>query len=184
MSDIKVKVDSDKDCVQTIKVELPVARVKENIEKAFLTVRNQVKLPGFRPGKAPIEMVKENFAAKAYETAQDYLQSILATGTTTDKDLAKNALKSASDELTKASKLRDEKLEEIKMNDTAKKDPGIKNLINILERIEKNTGSIAARDKAEDKHGHKKEPELITPIKKIIDLTGGDSGGHSAGHHK
>jgi hypothetical protein len=120
------------------------------------------------------------------KTNQDKLQSILATGSPTDIDNAKKALKKSADELIEQSRLRDEKLEEIKMNETAKKDPGIKNLINILERIEKNTGSIAARDKAEDKHGHKKEPELIKPFKIVSDVIGGGGGGgggHSAGHH-
>lgn len=72
-SDIKVKVLSEKGCLQTLSVELPAAKVKEKIEAAFKDVQGQAKLPGFRPGKAPIEMVRESFKGAAYERAQDLL---------------------------------------------------------------------------------------------------------------
>jgi trigger factor len=73
MEDTKIKIAGEKDCVQTISVELPVAKVKEKIEEAFKSVQAQVKLPGFRPGKAPIELVKNSFKDAAYERAQDFL---------------------------------------------------------------------------------------------------------------
>ena len=72
-SDIKVKVVSEEGCLQTLSVELPASKVKEKIEEAFKNVQNQAKLPGFRPGKAPLEMVRENFKGAAYERAQDLL---------------------------------------------------------------------------------------------------------------
>lgn len=72
-NDIKVKVSSEKDCVQTLSVEMPHAIVQNKIEKAFEVVRGKVKLPGFRPGKAPIEVVREKFKEAAYEEAQDLL---------------------------------------------------------------------------------------------------------------
>lgn len=71
--DIKVKVSSEKDCLQTFSVEMPNAIVKEKIDKAFEVVRGKVKLPGFRPGKAPIDVVREKFKDAAYEEAQDLL---------------------------------------------------------------------------------------------------------------
>ena len=72
-NDIKVKVSSEKDCLQTLSVEIPNSMVQEKIAKAFEVVRGKVKLPGFRPGKAPIEVVKEKFKDAAYEEAQDLL---------------------------------------------------------------------------------------------------------------
>ncbi len=72
-SDVKVKVVSEDGCLQTLSVELPVSKVKEKIEEAFKNVQGQAKLPGFRPGKAPLEMVRENFKAAAYDRAQDLL---------------------------------------------------------------------------------------------------------------
>jgi trigger factor len=72
-SDVKVKVTSEKDCLQTLSVEIANSIVKEKIEKAYEVVRGKVKLPGFRPGKAPIDVVKEKFKDHAYEEAQDLL---------------------------------------------------------------------------------------------------------------
>ncbi|OVE76665.1 trigger factor [bacterium F11] len=70
---IKVKLGDEKDCIQTVTVEMPQARVKEQIEKAFLTVQNQAKLPGFRPGKTPLELVRKNFKENAFARAEDNL---------------------------------------------------------------------------------------------------------------
>lgn len=72
-SDVKVKTVSEKGCIHTFSVELANAKVKEKIEEAFRNVQTQAKLPGFRPGKAPLEMVKEAFQGSAYERAQDLL---------------------------------------------------------------------------------------------------------------
>jgi len=72
-NDIKVKVSSEKECLQTLSVEISNSVVLAKIEKAFDVVRGKVKLPGFRPGKAPIEVVKEKFRDAAYEEAQDLL---------------------------------------------------------------------------------------------------------------
>ena len=72
-NDIKVKVSSEKECLQTLSVEISNSIVQQKIEKAFEVVRGKVKLPGFRPGKAPIEVVKEKFKGAAYEEAQDIL---------------------------------------------------------------------------------------------------------------
>ncbi|MCG3203434.1 MAG: Trigger factor [Elusimicrobia bacterium] len=72
-SDIKVKVVSENGCLHTLAVEWPASKVKEKIEEAFKIVQNQAKLPGFRPGKAPIQLVRENFKGVAYERAQDLM---------------------------------------------------------------------------------------------------------------
>lgn len=72
-NDVKVKVVSENGCVHTLSVEYPKDKVLQKIEEAFKSVQNQAKLPGFRPGKAPIAMVKESFRGAAYERAQDIL---------------------------------------------------------------------------------------------------------------
>jgi trigger factor len=72
-NDVKVKIASEQGCVQTLSVEMPTSAVQETIEKAFEQVRARVKVPGFRPGKAPIEMVKQNYQEAAFEQAQELL---------------------------------------------------------------------------------------------------------------
>jgi len=72
-NDIKIKVGSEKDCTQTISVEWPLSKVKEKIEEAFAQVQAQAKVPGFRPGKAPIDLIRESFKDTAYARAEDNL---------------------------------------------------------------------------------------------------------------
>jgi len=73
LSDIKIKVGPEKDCVQTVSVEWSASKVKEKIEEAFSGLKNRVKMPGFRPGKTPLEVIKQNFKESAYAEAQDVL---------------------------------------------------------------------------------------------------------------
>ncbi|MCB4756938.1 MAG: trigger factor [Elusimicrobia bacterium] len=72
-NDIKVKIESVKDCVQTVSVELPLSKVKEKIEKAFESVKTRAKVPGFRPGKTPMELVRKNYQETAYHYAEEDL---------------------------------------------------------------------------------------------------------------
>ncbi|MBV9080959.1 MAG: trigger factor, partial [Elusimicrobia bacterium] len=72
-NDIKVKITEEKDCLRTLSVEMPPSAVQEKIEKAFEQVATRVKIPGFRPGKAPVAMVRENYKEAAYDQAQDLL---------------------------------------------------------------------------------------------------------------
>src|SRR5882672_3486530 len=70
-NDIKVKVQPEKDCVQKVSVEWPLDKVKESIETAFSKVQSRAKVPGFRPGKSPLELVRKNFQDAAFAEAQD-----------------------------------------------------------------------------------------------------------------
>ena len=44
-----------------INVEVPFAELEPDFEKAFKQLAQQVRLPGFRPGKAPAAMVRKRF---------------------------------------------------------------------------------------------------------------------------
>lgn len=72
-SDVKVKINSEKDCQKSISVELANSIVQEKIQKAFESIQTQAKVPGFRPGKAPIEKIRNSFKELAYERAQESL---------------------------------------------------------------------------------------------------------------
>lgn len=73
INDIKIKLGPEKNCVQSISVEWPAVKVKEKIEEAFKGVQGQARLPGFRPGKSPIELVRQNYSETAHARAQDEL---------------------------------------------------------------------------------------------------------------
>ncbi|MBK8576439.1 MAG: trigger factor family protein [Elusimicrobia bacterium] len=70
---LKVKVKERKGCSVTMAVVVPADRVIEATEEAFKRVQGKAKFPGFRPGKAPMELVKKNFEGAAWEDAVDHL---------------------------------------------------------------------------------------------------------------
>ena len=49
-------------CKHSLEITVPVAEVDKETERAVAEIQKKVKLPGFRPGKAPVGLVKSKFA--------------------------------------------------------------------------------------------------------------------------
>jgi trigger factor len=49
-------------CKHSLEITVPVAEVEQEVERASAAIQVKVRLPGFRPGKAPLAMVKTRFA--------------------------------------------------------------------------------------------------------------------------
>jgi trigger factor len=49
-------------CKHSLEITVPVVEVEKETERAVLEIQKKVKLPGFRPGKAPVGLVKQRFA--------------------------------------------------------------------------------------------------------------------------
>ena len=60
-------------CVVTLKVEIPPSKFQEATQNMLVRLQGQAKVPGFRPGKAPLEVVEKHFAGAAKEKALDQL---------------------------------------------------------------------------------------------------------------
>ncbi len=50
-------------CKHSLEITVPVAEVEKASERAAAQIQQKVRLPGFRPGKAPLSMVKTRFAS-------------------------------------------------------------------------------------------------------------------------
>lgn len=70
---LKVKIKERKGCSVVMAIEIPADQVAEATEEAFRRVQGKAKFPGFRPGKAPMDLVKKNFEGVAWEDAVDHL---------------------------------------------------------------------------------------------------------------
>ena len=57
-------------CKHALEITVPAAEVDKETERAATAMQGKVRLPGFRPGKAPLAMVKSRFA-------QDVRQEVL-----------------------------------------------------------------------------------------------------------
>ncbi len=61
-------------CKHSIEVIVPVAEVEKETERAVAAIKEKVRLPGFRPGKAPLAMVKTRFAS---DIRQEVLEKLV-----------------------------------------------------------------------------------------------------------
>lgn len=59
---------------RALKIEVPVEEVKERFVRAYTELNKQVRIPGFRPGKAPVQLLEKRYA-KAVE--EDVIRSLV-----------------------------------------------------------------------------------------------------------
>jgi len=69
----KVKVLKEESCEVTLSIELPKDEVAKETETVFKDIQRRAVLSGFRAGKAPLEMVRQNFADRARQTVLENL---------------------------------------------------------------------------------------------------------------
>lgn len=69
----KVKVLEDTPCQETLSIEISAADVDKETEAAYEAIRHNATLPGFRAGKAPLELVKQSFSDSARRRVVDRL---------------------------------------------------------------------------------------------------------------
>ena len=49
------------DCKRSLEIEIPLDEVEQARERVTTSIKQRVRLPGFRPGKAPISMIQSRF---------------------------------------------------------------------------------------------------------------------------
>lgn len=64
---MKSNVKKLKNCKHMMEVELPPDRVKEEFEKVYQDIGKVASIPGFRPGKAPRDLLEKHFGKTAQE---------------------------------------------------------------------------------------------------------------------
>jgi trigger factor len=70
---MKVKVVKEEPCELTFSVELHKEEVEKETEHVFRDIQTRAALPGFRTGKAPMELVRKNFDNRARQTVLENL---------------------------------------------------------------------------------------------------------------
>jgi trigger factor len=64
----------DASCKRTLDISVPVEAVEQETERVVDALKQRVRLPGFRPGKAPSSLVRSRFAA---EIREDVVKSLV-----------------------------------------------------------------------------------------------------------
>ncbi|MBI5200530.1 MAG: trigger factor [Elusimicrobia bacterium] len=70
---IKAKKGKEQGCVTTVDVEVPVGMIQDTMHNVWLRIQSQARLPGFRPGKAPLPLVQQQFQGEARQRAVETL---------------------------------------------------------------------------------------------------------------
>jgi trigger factor len=70
---LKVKVVKEEPCELTFSVELPKEEVQKETDQVFQNIQSRASLPGFRTGKAPMDLVRQNFSDRARQTVLENL---------------------------------------------------------------------------------------------------------------
>ncbi len=61
-------------CKHSLEITVPVEDVEKETERVVANIQQKVRLPGFRPGKAPLSLVKTKFAS---EINQDVIEAVI-----------------------------------------------------------------------------------------------------------
>src|SRR5580698_8217464 len=61
-------------CKRSLEITVPALEVEQETERVVAEIQKKVRLPGFRPGKAPAAMVKSKFAG---DIRQDVLEKLV-----------------------------------------------------------------------------------------------------------
>ena len=67
---MKTEVADVSEVERRVTVELDAKPVAAAIDKAYKNLRKKVRLPGFRPGKAPLSILQKHFKAQVEEEEQ------------------------------------------------------------------------------------------------------------------
>jgi trigger factor len=72
-------------CKRSLEITVPVADVEKETERAAAEIQKKVRLPGFRPGKAPLSLVKTRFSG---DVRQEVLEKLIPKffGAAVEKD--------------------------------------------------------------------------------------------------
>jgi len=83
---VKTKKLKEEGCQHSFEVEIAAEKLKEAVHTTLMRIQQKARVPGFRPGKAPLDIIRKQFLAQAKADAADDLI----------KDAVPEALKSLS----------------------------------------------------------------------------------------
>ncbi len=72
--DMRMEVTELGPMKRALKIEVPVEEVQQRFVRAYTELNKQVRIPGFRPGKAPVQLLEKRYA-KAVE--EDVIRSLV-----------------------------------------------------------------------------------------------------------
>ena len=68
---MKSKAKSVEECTTLFEIEIPRETIDKAFEEAYAGITKAANIPGFRPGKAPLDMIKKRYAKEAEKDVVD-----------------------------------------------------------------------------------------------------------------
>lgn len=84
---MRVKVENTGPCRKTLQIEVPTETVNDSYEKTVTTFVGAAKIPGYRKGKAPRQLVERHFAKAILDEVRDALISDSYTAAIAEKKI-------------------------------------------------------------------------------------------------
>lgn len=72
---MQVQVEKTAPCVAKLSVTVPKETVQQAFDSAYKTVAKQAKIPGFRQGKAPRNVIEKQYAEQLHQEAREHVLS-------------------------------------------------------------------------------------------------------------
>lgn len=73
---MQVSVETGEGTERTLKIQVPAETLNQEVENRIKSMRGNVKIDGFRPGKVPVSVIKKRYGAQVFqEVAGEMLQS-------------------------------------------------------------------------------------------------------------
>src|SRR5438270_7450834 len=66
-------VSTAADCKRSLEIEIPLEEIEKARERVTSSIKQRVRLPGFRPGKAPVSMIQSRFESDIRSEILDML---------------------------------------------------------------------------------------------------------------
>ena len=69
---MKVSVNAVTGCTKEVRVEVPADKVQTRVDEIYRRISQDAKLPGFRKGKAPLDVIRKEYKSNVREQVLQY----------------------------------------------------------------------------------------------------------------
>ena len=101
---MNVALDNQPNCIVNLEIDLPADRVTTEWNKVAKAYQKQARIPGYRPGKAPMAMIESRYGREIESEVSDSLSYEAVVEATKEKNLRLNAIEKITESSIAADK--------------------------------------------------------------------------------
>ena len=101
---MNVALDFQPNCIVNLEIDLPADRVANEWNKVAKEYQKQARIPGYRPGKAPMSMIESRYGREIESEVSDSLSYEAVVEAAKEKNLRLHAIEKISESSIAADK--------------------------------------------------------------------------------